>query len=266
MIARVTLELALRKEFDYLVPSELLGQVEVGTRVQVPLGARKVYGCVTALAEESAQTRLKPICRVIGAQSLVTAKVLRLARWMGEYYCCAPEIALKSVLPEAVRQEQAGWRERLVVRALPFTGALPKLPKRQQEIWNIIEERRELPLTELLELAETTASTVRRLEDRGLVAISPEISERDPYAREHILPTQPLLVNEAQARALAAIVSAIDAPPKSLSSTPRGNGHQAEAAATARTFLLYGVTGSGKTEVYLQAIAHALEHGQGAIV
>src|SRR5581483_2724546 len=72
--------------------------------------------------------------------------------------------------------------------------------------------------------------------------------------------------NEAQARALAAIVSAIDAPPKSMSSTPRGNGHQAEAAATARTFLLYGVTGSGKTEVYLQAIAHALEHGQGAIV
>src|SRR3974390_2284410 len=184
MIARVTLELALRKEFDYLIPPGLAEQVAVGSRVQVPFGPRKVLGCVTALAEQSGYAKLKPILKVIGAQSLVTPKVLKLARWIGEYYCCAPEIALKSVLPEAVRQEQAGWRERLVVRALSFPGAWPKLPSRQQEVWNIVEERRELPLAELLELAETTASTVRRLEDRGLVAISAQISERDPYARE----------------------------------------------------------------------------------
>ena len=109
MIARVTLELALRREFDYLIPVELAGQIDVGSRVQVTLGARKVLGCVTALAEESAQTRLKPILKIIGAQTLVTPKVLKLARWIGEYYCCAPEIALKSVLPDAVRQEGAGW-------------------------------------------------------------------------------------------------------------------------------------------------------------
>src|SRR3974390_1889519 len=54
MIARVTLELALRREFDYLIPSSLQGQVEVGTRVQVPLGARKVMGFVTAVAETCA--------------------------------------------------------------------------------------------------------------------------------------------------------------------------------------------------------------------
>ncbi len=73
-----------------------------------------------------------------------------------------------------------------------MAGEFPKLPKRQQEVWNIIEERRELLLTELVELAETTAATVRKLEDRGLVEITSEITERDPYAREHILPTQPL--------------------------------------------------------------------------
>src|SRR5512140_243704 len=105
MIARVTLELALRREFDYLVPPGLEGQVEVGTRVQVPLGARKIMGCVTGIAEESAHANLKPILKVIGAQSLVTARVLKLARWVGEYYCCAPEIALKAVLPDAVRHE-----------------------------------------------------------------------------------------------------------------------------------------------------------------
>jgi primosomal protein N' len=61
MIARVTLELALRKEFDYLIPLELEGQVEVGTRVQVPFGPRKVLGCVTGLAEASERTQLKSI-------------------------------------------------------------------------------------------------------------------------------------------------------------------------------------------------------------
>src|SRR5208337_773306 len=160
MIARVSLEIALRKEFDYLIPAGLAGQIEVGSRVQVPFGPRKIYGTVTALAEESAHAGLKPILKVIGAQTLVTSKVLKLARWIADYYCCAPEIALKSVLPEAVRQEQAGWRERLCVRALPFAGELPPLPKRQRELWNIIEERREMPLQELLELAETTTATL----------------------------------------------------------------------------------------------------------
>src|SRR5207245_9335235 len=145
------------------------------------------------------------------AQSLVTPGILKLSRWIGQYYCCAPEVALKSVLPEAVRHEQASWRERLYVHALPFAGELPKLSKRQTEIWNIIEERRALPLKELLELVDTTATTIRRLEDKGLVSISAQISERDPYAREHILPTQRLPLNPEQAKALAAITSAMDA-------------------------------------------------------
>jgi primosomal protein N' (replication factor Y) len=289
MIARVTLELALRKEFDYVIPPELEGQVEVGSRVQVPLGPRKVLGCVTAVAEESDRPRLKPILKVIGAQALVTPKVLKLARWMGEYYCCAPETALKSVLPEAVRHEHAGWRECLYVRALPPTGEPPKLAKRQSEVWQVLEQRRELPLSELLALTKTTAGTVRRLEDKGLVAIAPQISERDPYAREHILPTRPLQLNAAQAAALAAITSAMDGmdgngrkseahdtTPGELATPTPAKPLTAPAASAPSTppaprtsnsvFLLHGVTGSGKTEIYLQAIAHALRQGKGAIV
>jgi primosomal protein N' len=211
MIARVSLEIALRKEFDYLIPPGLAGQIEVGSRVQVPFGPRKLYGCVTAIAEESAHANLKPILKVIGAQTLVTPKVLKLARWIADYYCCAPEVALKSVLPEAVRKKEEGWKKQLFVRALPVTGEFPRLPKRQQEVWNIVEERRELPLTELVELAETTAATVRKLEDRGLVEIAPQIAERDPYAREHILPSQPLPLNPAQAQALEAIKTTMNA-------------------------------------------------------
>jgi primosomal protein N' (replication factor Y) len=253
MIARVSLEIALRKEFDYLIPAELIGQVEVGTRVQVPFGARKIFGTVTALAEESAHTKLKPILKVIGAQTLVTPKVLKLARWIGEYYCCAPETALKSVLPEAIRKEKEGWKKQLFVRALHLSGEFPKLPKRQQDVWNIIEERREILLAELLELAETTAATIRKLEDRGLVEITSEISERDPYARETILPTQNIVLNPAQSVALKKITEAMDKPLSTFNSQPS-------------TFLLHGVTGSGKTEIYLQALAHALEQGKGAIV
>jgi primosomal protein N' (replication factor Y) len=262
MIARVSLEIALRKEFDYSIPPGLIGQIEIGTRVQAPFGARKIFGTVTALAEESAHTNLKPILRIVGAQTLVTPKILKLARWIGDYYCCAPEIALKSVLPEVVRKKEEGWKKQLYVRALPSTGEFPKLPKRQQEVWNIIEERREVPLAELLELAETTAATIRKLEDRGLLEITSEISERDPYAREHILPTQPLSLNEAQGKALEKIKAAINLAqvPEAQSSGPSTPSSQPS------TFLLHGVTGSGKTEIYLQAIAHALEQGQGAIV
>lgn len=256
MIARVSLEIALRKEFDYLIPPELAGQIEVGTRVQVPFGARKIFGTVTALAEESAHTKLKPILKVIGTQTLVTPKVLKLARWIGEYYCCAPETALKSVLPEAIRKEKEGWKKQLFVRALQLNGELPKLSPRQKEAWNIIEEQREMLLSELLELSKTSVAVVRKLEDRKLVEITSEISERDPYAREHILPTQPITLNPAQSIALEKVKAAMDAR---VSPTPNSQ-------LPTSTFLLHGVTGSGKTEIYLQAIAHALEQGKGAIV
>ncbi|MDB6056002.1 MAG: priA [Verrucomicrobiales bacterium] len=266
MIARVTLEIALRKEFDYLVPPPLLGEIEIGTRVKVPFGSREVMGCVTALVEESTHTNLRSIVRVIGKQSLVTPKVLALARWIGEYYCCAPEIALKSVLPESVRKEKDGWRERLMVRLLPAPSLLPKITKRQQQILDLLRDRPQYPLQELLEAAETTGETVRRLEDKGMVTIGQEISERDPYADEIILPTKSLELNSEQALALKQIIAALDAP-QQLSANPAENLKSAKPDdVTHRTFLLHGVTGSGKTEVYLQALSHTLQQGKGAIV
>ncbi|HIL24744.1 MAG TPA: primosomal protein N', partial [Verrucomicrobia bacterium] len=243
MVACVTLEIALRREFDYLIPPEFAGRVEVGTRVKVPFGRRQVLGCVTSLAESSTFETLKPILKVIGAQSLVTPRVLELARWMADYYCCAPETALKSVLPDAIRKEQDGWRERLFARVLPGTANIDSLTKRQTEIYHVIEEHRAIALQELLRLTGTTAQTVRKLEDKNLIEIAPQITERDPYANEQIVPTTPLKLNPEQAKAVEKIT-----------------------AESGKVFLLHGVTGSGKTEVYLQAIARALEEGKGAIV
>ena len=251
MVARVTLEIALRREFDYRIPPELESRIEIGSRVKVPFGPRQLLGVVTGLAEKSEHQNLRPITKVIGAKSLVTPKVLKLARWIADYYCAPVEVALKSVLPDAVRKEESGWKERLHVRLLPRAESEEpaKLTKRQEEIWNIIEEWRELPLQELLKLTGATAATVRKLEDKGLILISPQISERDPYAHEHILPTQSLRLNQEQEKALGEVLRSMDA------------GTEAS-----RVFLLHGVTGSGKTEVYLQAIEHALKQGKGAIV
>ena len=270
MVARVTLEIALRKEFDYAIPAELADRVEVGSRVKVPFGRREVLGVVTAVLEESTHTNLRPLSKVLGRQSLVTPKVLELARWIGDYYCCPVETALKSCLPDAVRQEEEGWRERLYVRVIVRTGDLPKLSPRQLDVWRVIEEWRELPLQELLRLTGTTAETVRRLEDKGLVTIAPQISERDPYANETILATQPLVMNPEQLRAYEKIIAAMDGG----SEGARERGSEVTAPISppphsptpSSCFLLHGVTGSGKTEIYLQAIAHALERGKGAIV
>jgi primosomal protein N' len=107
------------------------------------------------------------------------------------------------LIQRAVRKEEARWRERLFVRVAARSGEMPALSKRQVDVWNVIEEWRELPLQELLRLTRTTAETVRRLEDKGIIHISQQISERDPYGNEHILPTQPLTLNATQAEALA---------------------------------------------------------------
>ena len=258
MIARVTLDLAVRKEFDYLIPNEMEQNVCDGTRVKVPFGSREILGVVTAVLSESPHSNLREIIKIVGGQALVTPPILKLVRWIAEYYCCAPEIAMKAVLPDAVRKEEEGWRERLYVRALPQHGELPKLTKRQEDLWAIIEEWRELPLQEFLRLAGTTSGTIRKLEDKGLVSIAPQISERDPYAKEHILPTNPLKLNDQQLVALNNIVKSIDCLNNPENRTDKNKGNH--------VFLLHGVTGSGKTEVYLQAIAHALEQGKGAIV
>ncbi|HEY3913332.1 MAG TPA: primosomal protein N', partial [Verrucomicrobiae bacterium] len=208
---------------------------------------------VTALVETSPHEKLRPIIKTIGRQSHVTPKILELTRWMADYYCCPPEIALKTVLPEAVRKEKEGWREQLFVRALPAPEVDPKLTRRQAEVLAAARARKQAPLSVFLRETNSTTETLRKLEDKGLLQISPQISERDPYAHETILPTQALALNDAQKHAVDEITRA---------QSPSEN----DAKKASTVFLLHGVTGSGKTEVYLQAIAHALQNGKGAIV
>jgi len=247
VIARVSLDFAVGKEFDYLIPAELVSRIQVGARVKVPFGPREVLGAVTAIVDQSPHTNLRPITKVLAGQPPLTITVLKLARWISDYYCCPLETVLKTVLPEAVRHEEEGWKERLVVQAIPRAGNAAKLTTRQESILTAMEGQTEVPLQQLLQRARTTPATLRRMEELHLITITAGVVERDPYAHETIVPSQSLALNPEQASAFARICQAVD-------------------AAKSQTFLLHGVTGSGKTEVYLQAIAHALQQGKGAIV
>ena len=247
MIARVTLEISVGKEFDYLVPEALEGDVRIGSRVRIPLGKRRVMGVVTGLPREASVSALREIEGVVGRTNQITARVLDLARWMAGYYCCPVEAALKCVLPDAVRKEREKWRKRLHVKVLAEPDPFPSLTPRQREIWEWMRKRSDVPMQRILRHLSTTADTVRKLEKLGLVQVIHEIHERDPYAEETILPSGKLDLNPGQKEALDRILAACE-------------------SGESRVFLLHGVTGSGKTEVYLQAIDHCLSRGRGAIV
>jgi primosomal protein N' (replication factor Y) len=126
-------------------------------------------------------------------------------------------------------------------------GVASTLTPKQQAVFQCLEKSGAMPLSELTAAAEVSAATVKTLEKKGLVTISSESVYRDPHVGVELLKTEPLPLMDQQAEALRQILDAMTAQPPPV-------------------ILLHGVTGSGKTEVYLQAIAHALEQGRGAIV
>jgi primosomal protein N' (replication factor Y) len=149
-----------------------------------------------------------------------------------------------------VLQGTGGWKKQLFVRYNPDAPEPEKLTQRQQEVLAFIQQQGELPLTDLIEQLSCTAEVVRRIERTGKISIASLKVLRDPYSNVRILPTTALNLNEEQSPCLRQITQAMDS----------------EDHSGTKPFLLFGVTGSGKTEIYLQAIAHALEKGQGAIV
>ncbi len=245
-IAKVAVDLSLDREFDYLIPEPLRPLIEIGSRVEVPFRARLVTGFVVGFADQSAFDELKPINKVLGEKSLVTETVMELARWMSAYYLAPFEICVRAVLPAVVRNKENGGKKQLTVS---LTGAAPEKPltETQQKIFQILKESGEMLLSELIETVGVTVAPVKTLEKKGLVTISSESVYRDPHAGIDLLKTAPLPLMTQQADALRQIIAAMDGPEPPV-------------------ILLHGVTGSGKTEVYLQAIAHALEQGRGAIV
>ena len=250
-IARVeplTRTRAVRGPFDYRLRSDQ-GDVEVGSLLRVPFGRRATLGVVLELADRSElePERLAEPDAVL--PSTIPADLVDLARWMADEYCSTPARALGLVLAPGATE---GVRAReVLVAALtdPGRAALggeAALSIRQREILAGLEHGGEVIAAEL-----GTAS-LRRLEARGLVAITKGTRRRVP-ARHHVGTASAValaLTGEQQA-ALARVNEAL-----------RGRRRPSDGG----QFLLHGVTGSGKTEVYLQAVQATLEAGRSAIV
>ena len=246
-IAKVVVDLALDREFDYRIPAHLTVQVHVGSRVVVPFGRRSAHGYVVGLADSSAYGKLRDIGEVVGKKPLLGDKILELTRWMSRYYCCAVELCVKCALPEVVRKGKISWKERQFVKPGKISpDQLAKLRPKSRRVIEILHKSEGMFVAKLVRLADTDASTVKRLAAKGLVEIVEHIDERDPFGGEVFLPMEPLKLTPEQQQALDLCKSQISNPEKPV--------------------LIHGVTGSGKTEVYLQAIEHALHQGRDSIV
>jgi primosomal protein N' (replication factor Y) len=262
---------ALRGPFDYRVPSEMEG-VGVGSMLVVPFGGRRLLGVVVALAEHSdvPTERLVEPLRALGRG--VPAELVRLGLWVAEEYCSTPARGLALVLPPGTGTggpPRVGIRRALVAeltgagRAVVGAGAgtavpepdagepgpappAPRLGERQRAALEALAAG-PLPAASVARDAGAGHSTLRSLEARGLVTIvSAEQRRRPRIEGVGAVGAGDAELTAAQRSALTTIERRLD-----------GGGGR---------LLLHGVTGSGKTEVYLQAVSATLARNRSAIV
>jgi primosomal protein N' (replication factor Y) (superfamily II helicase) len=269
-IARIVVDLALDREFDYAIPSRLAGAVQIGSRVAVPFGKRTAQGYVVGLADNSQYPHLKEIGDVIGKKPLLGDKVLELTRWMGKYYCCPVELAVKCALPEVVRKGKISWKERQYVKpgkiSLEDLVKLKKRAPKQARALEILQKSPGMFLSKLLKLANTDGAAIKKLAEKGYVQLSEQIDDRDPFMGEVFLPSAPLALTADQQKALELCNTAIDAAAAVVPLLGGNTGVGSSPPEAPKPVLIHGVTGSGKTEIYLQAIEHALHQGKDSIV
>jgi primosomal protein N' (replication factor Y) len=249
-IARVVPEVSLDRAFDYEIPEKLDAQVALGAKVRIPFGSRKIVGYVVEFPAEPPSRALKPIQEVLSKNAFLPASLIQLAQWMAHYYCAPLTVALLSVLPKAVRRADAAFKQRLWVE--PLTATLPeevvpalKKARAQMAAWEHLQKNGPGWLADLTSVCG--AAAWRGLAERNLISIESRTQDRDPFLHTPVAESIPHEMNAEQLAALKVVREEI-------------------VAEKPRVVLLHGVTGSGKTEVYLQAIAQVLALGKSALV
>lgn len=250
--ARVLVDQTGGRTFDYAVPEGM--ELRIGARIRVPLGTRRAVGTVVALPESPEVPDPKPVTGFAGEEAVLPQALLDLAKWIADYYCCGIEAAMRAVLPEVIRKARVGFREvkRARLAGAPDPDGFEALRRRAPAQARVVELLRDhadgLDVPVLIERAEVTRQTLGALVAKGVIVVDSRREGRDPHAGETYLHDQRLEPTPEQRAALDAILPALDAPGE------------------ARPFLIHGVTGSGKTEIYLQALERALVLGRAAIV
>ena len=251
-IARVVPEVSLDRAFDYEISAALENEITLGAKVRVPFGTREIVGYVVEFPTDPAQRTLKPIQEILSRGTFLPPVLIELAQWMAQYYAAPLAVALMSVLPQAVRRADAAFKQRLWVEPLATeltpeaAQALKKSPA-QRKAWDYLQQNGPGWLADWSDLSGSSPAAWRALAERNLISVGPRTQDRDPFLNTPVAQSQPHGMNPEQLAALAVIREEI-------------------AAEKPKVVLLHGVTGSGKTEVYLQAIDEVLAQGKSALV
>ncbi len=251
---RVIIDRAIHRELDYLVPETLSERISVGSRVRVPFRDKSALATVVATLAQSEAEGIRLIEAVVGDTPVLSEELLELGNWMSTYYCCPIETVMRSLLPQVIRRAEIGWKKQLFVQPARKIDneeieQLRRRAPRQAELLEAISQL-DAPISaaQLLRKMSLDNQTLRALVKRGFAELREQAVVRDPHGDEQFIATSNLELNEEQVLALKQITEALDSP------------------GSARPILLHGVTGSGKTEIYLQAIPATLARGRSAIV
>lgn len=247
MLVKVAIDLALDRLFTYEVPVELSDEIKVGQLLRVSFGRREARGFALEITSNSQPAthnfQLKKILDIADPAPFFSPAMLKLVRWISDYTCSPVELCLKAAVPAAVLKPNAKPKQLLFVDpASPEKVDDSAFTPYQRELLGNIRRVGGGWVQQLCREFSTTPATLRAIEAKGGILIESRSQRRDPLAGRNVLPSKPLALNAMQRSALDTIVESYS------------------------PVLLHGVTGSGKTEVYLQAIAHELSYGRGAIV
>ncbi|WP_331352983.1 primosomal protein N' [Cellvibrio sp. UBA7671] len=249
LLLEIALPVPLRRCFDYLPPADITpSALQPGALVRVPFGHQELIGVLIKVKTESAQDlgKLRHALAIIDPRPALDSELLDLCLWAADYYQCAPGEALQTALPVLLRQgEPAQLRGEPVFRlttegkGLP-EGALKRSPK-QAALLAALQTHHQLSRNDL-DLLDIPRSIAKSLIDKGLARIDEIVPSQAPHPAE-LLREQPLVLSDEQQAAFAQIDYG-----------------------SFKTYLLDGATGSGKTEIYLQAIEQSLKQGKQALV
>jgi primosomal protein N' (replication factor Y) len=250
----VIVDLAIDKPLDYGVPKELLPLAKRGMQVTVPLRNRLRTGYILDIKEKSSCSKILPLHAIANQEELLLPELFELALWMSRYYNASLRQVLKSILPATIRHQVRGKEQLFIERVLSKEKLREvclllrrKKPAQARVIDTLLMASDGLLLTELLEKAGVGKRPIEQLEKQGVLKIEKIHFDRSPLKNVEYIKTPPKLLNEAQGEALKKMISALQEK-------------------KFETHLLYGITGSGKTEIYLQAIEYTLQLGLSALM
>ncbi len=252
-VVSVILEYALGKQLDYLVPPQLEDQIAPGVQVEVPLRGKVAKGYVLQVKNQSNHP-CKPINSVFSEGPKIPQDLFALSLFMSDYYLTPLDRVLKIVLPSSIRNQTKGKEQLFISRNKTkeeIKEHLIKIREKNPEQGAILEEMllvtKGFFLTELLEKCKTSRGKINTLCKQGWLRSEPLRFDRSPLKDMPYFQAEPKKLNEEQQKALDLI-------------------EKTREKGIFETHLIFGVTGSGKTEIYLRAIENTLKQGKGAIM